>query len=209
MPIDLIVLLGAGGHAKVVYDAALSGRLAERIEVRDDNPALQGAAFLNLRVVSPIGPLERLPGGLHIAIGDNAARAKLAAQVATSGKALVSIVHPHASVSGDAQVRQGVFLAAQAVVAPGVRVGECAIINHGAVVDHDCALGAHVHIAPNATLGGAVTVGEGALIGAGAVVLPGVAIGKWAVIGAGAVVTRPVADGETVYGVPATRKRDA
>jgi sugar O-acyltransferase (sialic acid O-acetyltransferase NeuD family) len=200
MRTDLVVLLGAGGHAKVVYDAIG----AARIDVRDDNASLEGKAFLDTVIRTPIGTPA---GAVHIAIGDNRARAKLMARLGATR--LLAVIHPAAAVSPHAAIAAGAFVAAGAVVAASARVGECAIINHRAVVDHDCIVGACAHVAPAATLGGAVEVGEGALIGSGAVVLPGIRIGKWAVVGAGAVVNRPVADGETVYGVPARGRGDA
>jgi sugar O-acyltransferase (sialic acid O-acetyltransferase NeuD family) len=209
MPIDHLVLLGAGGHAKVVYDAIASAGIAARVSVRDDNQALAGGAFLDLRVSVPIGALGELPVHAHVGIGDNAARERITRGLLAAGKRLVAVVHPAASVSRHAVVLPGAFVAAGAIIAPGATVGECAIINHGAVVDHDCAVGPHAHVAPNATLGGGARVGEGTLIGAGAVLLPGISVGKWSVVGAGAVVSRSVGDEETVYGVPARRKRNA
>lgn len=200
MPIELLALLGAGGHAKVVYDAIMTGKLAARIEVRDDDRRREGAAFLDTIVKTPIGS----PPLAHIAIGDNRARSGVAARMA--GRKLFTVIHPAATVSARSAIEQGAFVAAGAIVAAAARVGECAIINHRAVVDHDCDVGRYAHIAPSATLGGAVKVGEGALVGAGAVVLPGITIGKWAIVAAGAVVTEAVADGETVYGAPARKK---
>jgi sugar O-acyltransferase (sialic acid O-acetyltransferase NeuD family) len=209
MPIEHLVLLGAGGHAKVVYDAIVAARIALRVSVRDDDPALAGVALLDLRVSVPIGAPGELPAHAHIGIGDNVARARLAGRLLAAGRQLVTVIHPQATTSRHAEVRSGVFVAAGAVLAPGASVGECAIINHGAVVDHHCTVGPNAHVAPNATLGGGARVGEGALIGAGAILLPGISIGKWSVVGAGAVVTRSMGDEETVYGVPAKRKRDA
>jgi UDP-perosamine 4-acetyltransferase len=200
MPTELVVLLGAGGHAKVVYDAIV----AAKIEVRDDDRSLEGRPFLDTVIRTPI---DTPAGALHIAIGDNRARAKLMARF--GAKRLLSVIHPGALVSPRAAIAPGAFVAAGAVVAAAARIGECAIINHRAIIDHDCIVGPCAHVAPAATLGGAVEVGEGALIGSGAVVLPGIRVGKWAVVGAGAVVNRPVADGETVYGVPARGKGDA
>jgi sugar O-acyltransferase (sialic acid O-acetyltransferase NeuD family) len=200
MPTELVVLLGAGGHAKVVYDAIVSAGLATRVEVRDDDRRLEGAAFLDTTVKTPIGS----PQLAHIAIGDNRARSAVAARMA--GRQLFTVVHPAAIVSARSAIEPGTFVAAGAVVAAAARIGECAIINHRAVVDHDCEVGRYAHIAPSATLGGAVKVREGALVGAGAVVLPGITIGKWAIVAAGAVVTEAVADGETVYGAPARKK---
>ncbi|HET7799890.1 MAG TPA: transferase, partial [Humibacillus xanthopallidus] len=75
-----------------------------------------------------------------------------------------------------------------------------------AVVEHDCVVGVGVHVAPGAVLLGAASVGDATLVGSGARVLPGVAVGARVTIGSGAVVTTPVGDGQTVVGVPATRR---
>ena len=77
------------------------------------------------------------------------------------------------------------------------------LVNHGAVVDHECVIGDGVHIAPGATLCGCITVERNVMIGAGSVVLPRVVIGASSVIGAGAVVTKDVPAGTTVVGNPA------
>ena len=94
-------------------------------------------------------------------------------------------------------------MAAGSILAPRASVGHGVIINHGAVVDHDCRLGDFVHVAPLASLSGAVEVGHQPLIGAGARVLPGVCIGHGAVVGAGAVVVNDVQPGSVVVGAPA------
>jgi sugar O-acyltransferase (sialic acid O-acetyltransferase NeuD family) len=209
MPTDAVTLLGAGGHAKVVYDAILAAKIAARVIVRDDDLELRGAPFIDTQVVAPIGDLRALDGLIHIGIGANRVRAELAGKIAAAGKRLLSVIHPAASVSARSVVGEGAFVAARAIIAASASIGECAIINHGAIVDHDCVIGRCVHLAPGAILGGGVKLGEGAVVGAGAVVLPGVSIGKWAVVGAGAVVNRTVPERETVYGVPAKRKSDA
>lgn len=203
MAIDFLTIVGAGGHARVVYDAVIEAGVASRVEIRDDDAGLAGVELLGAIVQVPIGPAQHLARAIHIAIGNNATRARLTALLEGEGRELTTIVHPRAVISSRAALSKGSFVAALAVLAPGATVGKCAIINHGAIIDHDCVLGAWVHVAPNATVGGGVEIGEGTLIGAGATVLPGVSIGKWAIVGAGAVVIDKVPDGKTVVGVPA------
>lgn len=203
MPDRRMILFGAGGHAKVVYDAILTAMPGVSIEVFDGDPARTGAAFFRSTILfAPVGGV--IPAGLvHIAIGDNRVRRKIGAAIAAQGRNLMTVVHPAGVVSPGAKMGNGVFVAAAAIVSAAAVVNDGTIVNHGAVIDHDCVIGSWSHIAPNATLGGGVTIEEECLIGAGAVVLPGLSVGFGAVVGAGAVVTRNVSPGSTVMGVPA------
>ena len=168
MPTDLF-LLGAGGHAKVVLASLLATGVRPRIF--DQAPARPGESLLGV-VVEPWA-LEGLPSTGHLAIGDNAARARILGDPALQKIHWRSVVDPRAAVGSSAVLGGGVFVAAQAVIGPEAIIGVCSIINHGAVVDHDARVGACCHIAPNATLGGGVVLGDGVLVGAGAVILPG------------------------------------
>lgn len=201
MPTDTCLLIGAGGHGGVVLDALLQTCPEIDVCVRDDSPATR--TLLGRPVISPAVPTVAIDGSVHVAIGANEVRCRLARLMCGLGGRLLSIVHPMATVSPHATLGDGVFVAAQAVIAPGARVDDGAIVNHGAVVDHDCQVGAWSHIAPRSVLGGGVIVGQRVLIGSGAIILPGLRIGDGAIIGAGAVVTKDVAEGQLKVGIPA------
>ena len=206
LPKPSLLLFGAGGHARVVLDAALcSGQWgAVLASDRDDavctGELLPGVTMLKL---SRLPAATGLAGAVHISIGNNASRQREA--VALGVERLVTVVHPQASVSPHAFVAAGCFIAAQSVLAPGAQLGVGVIINHAAVVDHDVRVGDFSHVAPGAVLGGAAQIGARVLIGAGAVVLPGVSVCDDAVIGAGAVVSTHVLAAGTWVGVPARR----
>lgn len=193
-------LVGAGGHARVVVEALQrSGGHIEALFVPLDEDAPTWSQAFAVRHDLDQAAASGLP--LHLAIGDNETRRRLAAE--TAGARWLSIIDPRAMTPADLMLGEGSLIVMGAMVQAGARIGRHAIINTGAVVEHDVTVGDFAHVAPGSRLLGGVTVGEGALIGAGAVVLPGLQIGAWAVIGAGAVVTRSVPAGGRVVGVPA------
>jgi UDP-perosamine 4-acetyltransferase len=98
---------------------------------------------------------------------------------------------------------RGVVVAAGAIINPATHIGDHAILNTAASVDHDCTVERFVHIAPGTHLAGTIYVGEGAFLGTGVSVIPSRRIGVWSIVGAGAVVTRDVPDRCTVVGIPA------
>jgi sugar O-acyltransferase (sialic acid O-acetyltransferase NeuD family) len=201
--ISTLSILGAGGHASVVINAALLSENHNRIEVFDEALDRRGYFLDGIRVQQGL-PENSL---VHIAIGDNKIRKRLGEMLKKEGKTLYYVMHPRAVVAHTSKVADGCFVAANVVIAPNVQIDEGCIINHGAVVDHDCHIGAWTHIAPNATLGGGVRIGKGCLIGAGAVILPKIHIEDEVIVGAGSVVTRSVEAGVTVMGIPAERIR--
>lgn len=201
--VSTLLVLGAGGHGRVVADAALEQGSWSVVRATDRDPArCSGELLAGVKLL----PLDQALAGdaeVHVAIGSAAARRAESGGVAAHR--LASVVHPQASVSVHATLGPGCFVAAQAVVAAGARLGAGVIVNHGAVVDHDAEVGDFCHIAPRAALGGGVRLGSDVLVGTGAAVLPGLSICDAAVIGAGAVVTAPVVQAGAYAGIPARR----
>lgn len=202
-----IALLGAGGHAKVVLDTLHLVSTYHEISVYDDNPSKLGSKILGYEVHVPIQRHLNLTMNVHVAIGDNLVRRRLGEEILNGKKNYLVIIHPTAVVSKFSQIGKGVFIGAGATIAPDTVLYDGIIVNHHAVIDHDCSIGSWTHIAPGVVLGGGVIVGKNCLIGAGAVILPGIQIADDVVVGAGAVVTRDVAQGLTVVGVPAHNNR--
>lgn len=204
-----LLVFGAGGHGRVVADAALRALAWGQVLASDRDPLqclgslLPGVPLKDAAAAEALIGQPQAPFQVHVAIGYNAARAK---EVAFWGlDRLVSVIHPFASVSPFSVLEAGCFVAAGAVVAPGAQVGVAGIVNHGAVVDHDVRVGGFCHVAPNASLGGGVTLGQRVLIGAGAVVLPGLTVGDDVVVGAGAVVRESLLEPGIYAGVPARK----
>jgi len=199
-----LLIIGSGGHGKVVADAALSLGQWERVAFVDDNPA--GAEVLGLPVVGTWADVSALFGDFSdaaVAIGDARTRLAMLERCCRIGYRLPAIIHRSASVSRFASLGAGCVVFAQAAVNADTVVGAACIINTGATVDHECELGAGVHVCPGAHIAGNVRAGDRAWIGIGACVLQGVTIGADVVVGAGAVVVSDIPPGMTVMGIPA------
>lgn len=198
-----LLIFGAGGHGRVVADAAVGSGHWQSVLASDRDPSRCDGELLKGIVLLPPDAAMANATAVHVAIGEAASRAREVA--ALPAEMLVSVFHNRASVSAHADVGRGCFIAAQAVVAAGASLGVSVIVNHGAVVDHDVSIGDFCHIAPLAALGGGVRIGRRVLVGSGASILPGVRIGDDVVIGAGAVVLQDLPLAGVYAGVPARR----
>lgn len=191
-----LVLIGSGGHAKVVFAAAkASGWHVSSFF--DDNISRQGMSIGGVSILGPIAELTK-DDFVHIAIGGALVRMKFD----ELGCQWQTVIHSHAYVDGTVEIGEGSFVAAGAVINPDAVIGRHCIINTSSSVDHDCELGDFVQIAPGAHLGGNVRVGRGSFIGLGASVIQGITIGENATIGAGATIIRDVPNNAKIVGNP-------
>lgn len=203
-----LILLGGGGHARVLLDVArLCGRAV--LALLDDDPALRGKQIDGVEVAGGIDTLSRYQPEEYLlvnAIGSAGVpkiRQSIYERGATAGFTYATLIHPSAVIAQTAQIGAGAQVLAGAVVGTGAVIGEGAILNTKASVDHDTMVGKHSHIAPGATVCGDVTIGSGCHIGCGATLIQGIRIGEGALVAAGAVVTGDVEPGGRAAGVPA------
>lgn len=193
-----LVLVGAGGHARVVADAAkLSGW--DILGFLDDQDP---SSFPNMHILGRITEIERYSGrfAMAIGVGSNATRKKIMNSLCAQWE---TIVHPTAVVSSDVSLGEGTVVLANAVVNPGSELGKGCIINTAATVDHDCIIEDYVHISPGVHLAGQVTIGVESWIGIGAIIKNGVNVCSNTILGAGAVVINNISVKGTYVGVPA------
>lgn len=205
-----VALIGAGGHARVLLDAARAeGRLTVEV-VLDARPELRGGTFEGLTVAGDEFELRRLSTegieGVILGVGSVDAgpqRRILYERIAAYGLAFPPVRHPAAVVASSATVGPATVIFAGAVVNPGARLGLNVIVNTASVIEHDVSVGDHTHVSPGARIAGGVSIGAMSHLGLGCTVLQGVRIGDRALVAAGAVVTRDVPDDGRVAGVPA------
>lgn len=203
-----LILLGAGGHAKVLADLILAagGQIVGVL----DRHAVSGLWHFGIPLLGDDNVLDQYsPSQIDLALGIGSLvghnlRFTLLQRFVQRGYAFPALVHPHAYVAREVRLDEGVQTMAGAVVQPGVHLGAHVIVNTHASIDHDCLISEHVHIAPGAVLGGEVKVGARVQIGPGAVIGRGVQIGDDAVIGAGASIVRDVPSGVRV--IPASMR---
>lgn len=193
-----LILLGAGGHAKVIAELAratgwqITGFLAPRSERSEES---LGAPLLGDGADLTADPSWLDQNDLFPAIGEGEIRWREFVRLAAAGARVPSLIHPSAVVAPSARIEAGAVVMAGAIIQADSVVGPAAIINTGAQVDHDCTIGAGAMVAPGAVLCGAVHVGDHAFVGAGAVIVPGIHIGRGAFVGAGTTVVNDLHEG--------------
>jgi UDP-perosamine 4-acetyltransferase len=202
-----IVLIGAGGHGKVVLDILQYEGKHRIIGFLDADPSLHGTEVAGVPVLGGVNQLHKLKSqkvrGAIVSIGDNRVRLQYAREASEVGLDLIQAIHPGAVVSRSARLGRNVVVAASAVVCTDAFIGDSCIINTAAVVDHETVVGQAVHLCPGAILAGRVRVEELAMIGMGANIIQCLTIGARSVIGAGAVVLTDIPPDCTAVGVPA------
>ena len=212
-----VVVLGAGGHARMVV-MALNALGYNSGVFLDDDARKKGVPFVggwnyageitqfNLRSLAAGGLAKEGADYFIVGIGSVdatgcAVRDRFYQMALAARLKPITAFSPTAVILG--HVGEGVFVGPGAIVMPGAIVGANSIINTGAIVEHDCRVGWSSHIATGAVLCGGVKVGKGVHVGAGAIVKQGVTIGDGATVGMGAVVLEDVEAGDTVVGNPA------
>lgn len=203
-----LLILGAGGHGKVVADAAMcQGKWEEIYFVDDRYPSL--AAVMEIEVISKTSAIKQFcdqDSEVIVAIGDNQVRQRLQEYAVNQDISIATVVHPNAVIAKSAEIGVGCVVFAGAVINSEATIGQGVIINTGAIIEHDCVVGDWTHICPKVGCAGGAQIGSHVWVGIGANVIQNVNIGDYAVIGAGSVVLKAVEKHQQVIGVPAKER---
>lgn len=192
-----VVVIGAGGHSKVVISALQAAGISIDA-VYDDDPQKWGRKILGVEVR---GPIAELKGSSNrrgiIGIGNNRIREKLSQDLPL---AWASVIHPFSFVHPTARIGEGSVVMAGAVVQPDSVIGRHCIVNTSSSVDHDCVVGDFSSVGPGTSLSGSIRIGTRCMLGTGCAVLPGVLIENDVTVGAGTTVIRDLPARCTVVG---------
>ena len=198
MIVNRIVIIGAGGHGRVVADIARACGYKEIIFLDDAETLLATGKVSDYKKY-------KADSDFIIAIGNNVVREKIQNQLLKENCEVISLIHPSSVIGSDVEIGIGTVVMAGTVINTGTRIGSGVIINTSSSVDHDCVIEDYVHISVGAHLAGTVIVGKQTMIGAGTTVINNKVICGKCILGAGSLITKNI-DIEGVYiGVPAYR----
>ncbi|MBC2259833.1 NeuD/PglB/VioB family sugar acetyltransferase [Listeria booriae] len=201
--VESLIIIGDGGHSKMVQNIVRESGTYQLTEVWDDKyrepVARDGVVYTSLD-----GQLQGLTqmdadATFFVAIGDNDIRKKIARTLALAGKKFAVIIHPTAFVEATVEIGEGSLVMAGSIVQANTVLGKHVIVNSGATVEHDISVGNFVHFAPGSVVTGGCTVADNVLVGAGSVVVPNISIGANVVVGAGSTLTRNIESNTVEY----------
>ena len=169
---EKIIIIGAGGHGRVVIDAALSNPDLEVIGFLDDGDIED---VLGVSRIGKISDMEKFKEfKFHIAIGNNILRKELSEKIKVEN--LITIVHPTAYISRDVEMGKGCFIGANVVLNSKSRLENSVIVNTGSIIEHDSILENYSHLSYGVLLGSKVTIKEDVYIEMGEIIKRGLIV---------------------------------
>jgi len=197
---EKLVIIGAGGHAKVILDIAQKCGF-DILGFLDDNAI---GEILGYSVLGKVSDCVKFDKDIRffVAIGKNEIREKI---TETYNLKCATLIHPSAQIGIDVKIGSGTVVMANAVVNPSANIGKGCIINSSSIVEHDCEMGDYSHISPAAVLCGTVKIGKKVHIGGASVVKNNIKICSDVTVGIGAAVTKDITETGIYIGVPARK----
>lgn len=184
-----LLIIGAGGHGKVVAEAAELQNKYNEISFLDDNENLK--EIYNFKVIGRVNDFKDFKNKYKyafVAIGNNEVRLGLIEKLIKEGFIVPNIIHPRVSVSKYSKVGIGTAILSGAVVNTNSSIGKGCILNINSTIDHDSVISDGVHISSGAIIRSMVNIGELSTIKAGACITEGKVIEKNTIINSGIVI---------------------
>lgn len=206
-----IILVGGGGHCKVIIDILKENNDYDEILISDLKENL-GKEILGIKIEYTDDQLEDLYKkgykNAFVSMGKveiNEQRKKIFNKIKNIGFNTPVIISKSANVSQYSEIGEGTFIGKNVVINPGTQIGKNCIINTGSIIEHDCIIEDNVHIGPGAILSGGTYVGKNSFIGTGAIIIQNINISQDTLIGAGAVVVKDINEPGVYVGTPARK----
>lgn len=206
-----VVVAGAGGFGRDIYEYLLEGRDRWRLRgFLDDHPHDVAQVFPEAVILGDMsGDALHPDDEVVLALGNPAARRRMATTLAPRCRGFATIIHDTAWIATTAKVGAGCVVGPFAHVGPKAVIGDYVVLNTYCSVAHDAQVGAASVLSPYATVNGTVRLGDACFLGTKAVVTPGLVVGDGAMISAGSVAFSDIPAGGRAKGIPAeVRTRD-
>ena len=200
-----LVIIGAGGHGRVVADIAQKLNRYEQIVFLDDGEEKESMGFPIVGKTTEANNYVN-EADIFVAIGNCKIRKDFTERLISMGANVPTLIHPSAVIGACVEIGAGTAIMAGAVINPCAKLGKGVIVNTCSSIDHDCVVGDYCHVAVGAHVAGTVRFGDRVFLGAGATVKNNVNVCADCVVGAGAVVVKDITESGTYIGVPAKEK---
>ena len=194
-----ILIIGAGGHSKVIIDIIHELNNYNIVGIYDDNKT---GYFSGIKIIGKIAEIDNKKSEYFIiGIGNDKIRKKIADEYHQLKWA--TLIHPKTIIAKKAIIKEGTVVCAGAIIQTEVEIGKHCIINTNCNIDHESTIGNYCSICPSSTICGQVKVGESSFVGANSTIIQSIEIGKECIIGAGSVVIRNIPNNSKAVGNPA------
>ncbi|MGH2110168.1 acetyltransferase [Aerococcus urinaeequi] len=199
-----LIIIGAGGHAKVCYEIAEFMNQWSEITILDDKS--ENDFF---KISGPISTFTDYPDAdFFVAIGSNDVRRRFYEMIIEKQYNLATLIHPSSTISKSTEIGYGTVIMPGVIVNSNTVVGNGVILNTAVTVDHDNIINDYVHISPGSHLAGNVVVGEESWIGMGTNIINNIGIKKDIIVGSSSNVVDNLSDPGLYYGNPAKFRKE-
>ncbi len=204
-----LVIIGASGFAREMYDLALT------CFANDPNFKVKGflsdgpsniEAMGYPAVLGKVAEYDIQPDDVFFCgIGKVIDRKKTVEIILSKGGKFINLIHPTAVISPSVKLGIGVGIKAFCVLASDVTVEDFTFMQSSVIMGHDVHIGKFCQINSFAFFAGYSRVHDLVSINAGVKLIQKAVVEEGAIVGMGSVVLNKVKKGTTVFGIPAKR----
>lgn len=137
-----LLILGAGSHGHDIREAAKALGVFQKVSFLDDSVIADDVIgkcrdYMKFTAEYPVA---------FVAFGNNELRREWTLALKKAGYIIPRLIHPHATISADAQIGEGTVVLAQATVNSMAQVGESCIIAQNSMIGFQATVGAYAHV---------------------------------------------------------------
>lgn len=195
-----IILLGAGGHSKVIIDTFIEQGVF--IYGIIDDYKQPSVFYRNVNIIHkneiPINAV------FFPCIGDNTIRSSIIKRYKGS---YINCIDKKSHISDTVKLGVGNYIGPYSIISADCNIGNFNIINNGAIIGHDTQIGDYCHISLNSNICGGCFIKDFSFLGAGSTINPKIIIEEKSIIGSNSVIVKNTLENSMYVGVPGIKKK--